>query len=223
MRAVIFDLDDTLYSEIEFVRSGFREAAHYLAAEFAGNEGALFGRMCEILEAEGRGRVFDTLLNEMGLYSEARVRLLVMLYRSHRPAISLYPSAVRLIAGLREMGALLGLVTDGMASVQRNKIRALGVERVFEAIVCTDELGRDCWKPSVIPFRIALELLDVAPGEAVYVGDDPSKDFTGPNSLGMMTIQVGDKRVEGDFMSDTPPEYKTGTLEGILSIIRVTP
>jgi putative hydrolase of the HAD superfamily len=78
-----------------------------------------------------------------------------------------------------------------MASVQRNKIAALKLESLFDVIVCTDELGREFWKPSTTPYNIALDFLEVTPLETAYVGNDPSKDFLGANILGMSTIQVG--------------------------------
>jgi FMN phosphatase YigB (HAD superfamily) len=60
----------------------------------------------------------------------------------------------------------------------------------MDAIVCTGELGQGCAKPSTIPFEVALTLLDVAPQTTAYIADDISKDFAGPNQLGMKTVQI---------------------------------
>lgn len=205
MKAVLFDLDDTLYPEIEFVRSGFRVVAHYLGSRHCYDEDVLFERVFNILQIEGRGKVFDSLLQALDLYSEDKVKLLVYLYRSHRPTIRMYEDVLPTVEHLRSWGLRLGIVTDGMASVQRNKIAALGLDSIFDAIVCSDELGRDCWKPSAIPYKVILELLHVSPSEAIYVGDDPTKDFIGPNSMEMLTIQV--KRQEPqDDRPDAPSE-----------------
>lgn len=190
MRAVIFDLDGTLYPELEFVRSGFREVARYLDARYHLGEARVLDLLLEKLRAEGRGRVFDGVLRELGVYTEERVRLLLFLYRSHRPEIRLHGDVLPTLEELGRRGVRLGLVTDGMASVQRRKIAALGLEGVLDAIVCSDELGGDCWKPSAVPYRIALDLLGAAPLDAAYVGDDVRKDFLWPNSAGMLTIEV---------------------------------
>lgn len=201
MKAVLFDLDDTLYPEIEFVKSGFRVVARYLSSRYHLDENALFAQMLDILQKEGRGKIFDNLLHSLGLYTKEKVKLLVYLYRSHRPTIQLYDDVLPTLEYLRRCGMRLGIVTDGMASVQRNKIAALGLENLFDVIICTDELGRECWKPSTVPYKIALDLLQISLLEAVYVGDDISKDFLGPNSIGMLTIQVK-RHTQQDLMLD---------------------
>lgn len=190
MKAVLFDLDDTLYPEIEFVKSGFKVVARYLSSRHHFDEGTLFTQMLDILQRDGRGKIFDRLLRDIDLYAEEKVRLLVYLYRSHHPTIQLYEDTLPVLKHLKRCGMRLGVVTDGMASVQRNKIAALDLERFFDVIVYTDEVGREYWKPSTIPYKVALDLLEVTPLEATYVGNDPSKDFLGANSLGMLTIQV---------------------------------
>ena len=172
MRAVLLDLDNTLYPESAFVKSGFRCVARYLSTRYGFMEDQIFTGLIDVLRKQGRGKVFDCVLQNIGLYSEARVRLLLSLYRSHRPTIRLYEGVAPTLHELRKLGLRLGLLTDGAASVQRSKIAALGAEAFFDAIVCTDELGRDCCKPSVLPYEVALELLQVDPSQAAYVGDD---------------------------------------------------
>lgn len=190
MKAVLFDLDNTLYPEIEFVKSGFRTVARYLISRYDLNEESLLAQMLEILQKDGRGKVFNILLHNLGLYQEEMVKLLVYIYRSHKPMIRLYGDSMATIDYLKRCSMCLGILTDGMASVQRSKITALGLESFIDAIICTDELGRECCKPSVVPYKIALDLFDASPSHAAYIGDDPTKDFLGPNSMGMLTIQL---------------------------------
>jgi putative hydrolase of the HAD superfamily len=182
MKAVLFDLDDTLYTELDFVRSGFRAVAHVLARQTGESETFLVERLWEILEAQGRGHVFDTILNEVpsAPRSDDGVRLLTYVYRSHRPRIALSADAQPTLAALREGGVKLGIVTDGLGTVQRNKIAALGLDPLVDVIVCTDEIGRDWWKPSTTPFNVALALLGVGPVEAAYVGNDPGERLRRP-------------------------------------------
>ncbi len=190
MKAILFDLDDTLYPEIEFVRSGFRTVARYLSSRGTRDEEWLVNRMFEVIEAEGRGRIFDRILHDEGKYSPELVHLLVYLYRSHEPSIEPFEEVSRVFKLLRERGLRLGIVTDGMATVQRRKIQALGLGPMVDTVVCTDELGDAYWKPSTVPFLVALQLLEVEPEEATYVGDDPQKDFVAPKELQMLTVQV---------------------------------
>lgn len=223
MKAMLFDLDDTLYPEIDFVKSGFRVVADYLGSKYNLNKDSLLTQMLEKLQKEGRGKIFNHLLYDLGLYSEKEVNFLVNLYRSHQPTIHLYNDAIPTLSHLRQIGIRLGIVTDGMASVQNNKIAALSLKCLFDVIICSDELGRECWKPSIIPYQTALDLLQVLPPEATYVGDDPSKDFISPNCMGMLTIQVKRQR-QNNSVPDTVPEaasarYVVNSLTEIVPII----
>lgn len=190
MKAVIFDLDDTLYAESSYMRSGFAAVAAHLADKLGVDSDRLRRRMVGLEREHGRGKVFDTVLSEHGAHSQIRVRSLVLLYRTHRPDIALFPGARELLLRLRAAGLRVGLITDGQATMQRNKIAGLGIADLFDAVVCCDELGADCWKPSRVPFEVALELLGVAPAHATFVGNDPARDFEAPRALGMRTVQL---------------------------------
>jgi len=226
IKAVLFDLDNTLYSELDYVGSGFEAVAGYLSSRYALQKDDITKRLFDMLAAKGRGRVFDELLRELDLYDADKVKLLLWIYRSHRPQLHLYDGALQVLGDLKRSGMNIGIITDGMASVQRNKIEALGLNDVFETVICTDELGREFWKPSTVPFKIALDLLRVRGDEAAYVGDDLSKDFIGPNALGMLTVMV-----KSDVMlnpvGDSPPKnampkFSVDRLEEVLSLGRGT-
>lgn len=90
-RAVIFDLDDTLYLEKDFVVSGFRAAAQCLARRLHLDAEELLSQMLQILGTNGRGRVFDTLLAQLKIDSTPWLPMLLQAYRSHHPTISLFP------------------------------------------------------------------------------------------------------------------------------------
>jgi putative hydrolase of the HAD superfamily len=191
MKAVLFDLDNTLYPEMEFVCGGLRAAAEQLSQRTGVAAQRLFERAKAIMDRDGRGRVFDALLSELDVEpQEAVTKMMVLAYRTHRPAIGLFDDVLPAFSALRRLGLRLGLVTDGMGSIQRRKIEALRLDRLLDVVVCTDELGREFWKPSTVPFCVALESLSVRPQDAAYVGDDPAKDFVGPNALGMWTIRI---------------------------------
>lgn len=186
LQAVLFDLDDTLYAERDYVASGFRAVAEHLARRCGVDADAAAARLLALLDRDGRGRLFDTLLAELGL--DEPVETLLFVYRGHRPALELPAASRRTLAELRRRGLKLGLVTDGMGAMQRRKIAALGVEPLVDAVVVSDELGAA--KPDAAPYRVALDLLAVEPAAAAYVGDDPAKDFRWPNAAGMLSVQV---------------------------------
>jgi putative hydrolase of the HAD superfamily len=98
------------------------------------------------------------------------------------------------------------LVSDGDAEVQSRKLKTLGIASLFDAVVYSDELGRDYWKPSTRPFETISERLDVLPEEAVYVGENSLKDFLGARRAGMRTIRV--LGPPGFYTHEIPPSVE---------------
>lgn len=201
MQAVIFDLDDTLYAERDFVLSGFRAVDSWLQSELAISGFAEAAR--RHFDSARRGRIFDAALADLGVADPARlVPQLVAVYRAHSPQLALLPDAERALRHLRPRSRL-GLLTDGYAATQRNKVAALGLAPWFDALVFTDDLGREHWKPSPVPFRRMMALLGVPAPECVYVADNPLKDFAAPNELGWRTVQVRHRAAE--YARQVPP------------------
>ena len=208
IRGVIFDLDDTLYSEKEYVRSGFRAVSEYLGG---GYEDA-FWRLFE----DGRPAI-DGLLAEIGredLRAEA-----LRVYRSHKPEIHLYNGVTGMIADLKLAGVKVGIITDGRPEGQRNKIAALGLLDI-EDVIITDELGGAQFrKPCDIAFRILQNRWRLPMEEIVYVGDNPAKDFQAPKQLGMMSIWF--KNADGLYSRDSEADVQT--IDDIRELMRFIP
>lgn len=187
-RLLVFDLDDTLYLERDFVRSGFRAVAAHVRGAL-GLRG-FFAAAWRRFEAGERGTVFDAVLAEKGFIPTPRlVRELVRVYRSHDPHVRLCGDARRF---LRRPPArtTLAIVTDGPPIAQRSKVRALGLTRLVSAVVLTGRWGPRYAKPHPRAFR-ALQRRFHVPGNAcTYVGDNPRKDFEGPRSLGWMVVRL---------------------------------
>lgn len=187
---VVFDLDDTLYEEMSFVRGGFREVAGYWAGVTGGDVEQMYAKLLRILEEEGRGRVFDRFLEEIGKYSRKNVRLSVGLYRSHKPDIRLYPDAA---AALDRLPArAIYVVTDGHKDVQWTKIQALGLDRHPRVRRCflTNRYGISRQKPNPYCFLLICKKERIIPERVVHVGDNPLKDFVGLKPLGFRTVHL---------------------------------
>lgn len=103
-----------------------------------------------------------------------------------RAAMRLFPDAVDLLERLRERGVPLGLVTNGDARQQRDKIERHGLARFFDAIVVEGEFGAG--KPDAVVYRAALDRLGVPPVEAWMVGDHLEFDVEGPQRLGVRGV-----------------------------------
>jgi putative hydrolase of the HAD superfamily len=189
IKAVLFDLDDTLYDETEFAKGGFKAVSTYISQEYAINEKLFFEKLMVILQEEGRGKIFDIALESFGVSKKSLIRVLVQKYRTHSPSLSPYPDALETLKSLKET-CKLGLITDGNQRVQRSKIRALGIQNLFDTVITTTSYGKQQQKPSPFPYQKALSKLAVNSSQAVYVGDNPNKDFVGARKIGIYTIRV---------------------------------
>ncbi|NUQ63593.1 MAG: HAD-IA family hydrolase [Pirellulales bacterium] len=201
LRAIVFDLDDTLYPEHQYVQSGIRAVAAWAERQFGMPREHVLEELENKIRTGVRNRTFDGWLAAHRLDPVRWVPEMVRVYREHNPQIALFPELAAMLPRWRRQYRL-GLVTDGYLEVQRRKIAACRLADFLDAIVCSDELGRDAWKPSARPFALVLQRLGVAGDEAVYVGDNPAKDFRGAKLLGMGTIRV---RRPGGLHSNVEP------------------
>jgi len=183
---VVFDIDDTLYLERDYVHSGFDAVGRWAANCFQIGD---FGERCWKLFTMGhRGSIFDDVLNEMGREpSRELISALVETYRTHTPSISLAPDASE---ALTEIGraATIAIVSDGPLASQSRKVEALGLCSRAAPIVLTEALGSEFRKPHPKGFE---QVQQRRPADLfVYVADNPRKDFTAPRDLGWITIRV---------------------------------
>lgn len=182
IKGVIFDLDDTLYSEKEYVRSGFNAVSDYLGGGFE-------DKLWQYFE-DGKVAITE-VLKDIGRVEEDKICLEI--YRKHKPNIHLYPGVEEMLEELQKKGIKVGIITDGRPEGQKNKIEALGLD--IEDVIITDELGGVQFrKPCDIAFRIMLTRWRLNPSEVVYVGDNPAKDFQGPQQLGMKNLWFNNQK-----------------------------
>ena len=182
VRAVIFDLDDTLYPERDYVKSGFRAVAALLSA-VSDCEKKLWAAF------EAQLPAIDTVLFDEGIYTEELKAECLRAYRGHMPEIKLYDGVLEMLADLRAKGIKLGIITDGRPEGQKNKIEALGIAELFDEIIITDELGGRAFnKPCDIAFRIMQRRLCLPFEKMLYVGDNAAKDLIAPRRLSMQAV-----------------------------------
>lgn len=182
LKAVIFDLDDTLYSEKEYVKSGYKAVADILPE--VDNARAKLWKAFE----EKKSAVDELLLSE-DIYSYELKQKCLEVYRYHQPNIHLYDGVAEMLMQLRKQDILLGIITDGRLEGQRAKIKALDLEIYVDHIVVTDELGGiEYRKPNEKAFGLMKEQLSIEYSEMCYVGDNTRKDFLAPEKLGMKSI-----------------------------------
>ncbi len=177
IEAVIFDLDDTLYSEKEYVRSGY----HKIAEWFGKPE--IETQLWDVFQRGGKA--LDEVLEE-----KDRTKAL-HIYRFQQPNIHLYPGVKEMLERIRTRKKI-GIITDGRPEGQRAKLRALRL--VVDEVIVTDELGGIAYrKPCTLAFEKLQQALDVPFEKMVYIGDNRRKDFIAPKKLGMRWIWFKNK------------------------------
>ena len=196
MRCLIFDVDDTLYLERDYVRSGFAAVGDLRRARARHRrpEPACW----TLFESGARGDTFDRALTTLGLAADVALTAeLIDIYRAHAPHILFSPTRARASSA-------------GAASVHRSRHRrpagqparqdrALGLDEYVDRAVVTSELG-DAASPTRAP-SLCSRTTGLADADCAYVADNPAKDFGGPRSLGWRTERI--RRVDGQ-----PPRHR---------------
>lgn len=177
---VIFDLDDTLAYEIHYLKSAYFEIAQKIDPE---NSNAVFDKMFKMYR--NNENVFEQISKR---YTKFSISTLLSIYRNHKPKIELNKYAKDLLDFCLNSKYKIGLITDGRSVTQRNKLRALGIEEVFDKIIISEEYNSS--KPNIENYLIFLEK---GIEEYFYIADNPTKDFVSPNKLGWTTICLLDK------------------------------
>jgi len=188
---VVFDLDDTLYDEIEYCETGFTAVAEFLAnpPETPPAE-RIFGALWKQFTVGNRKNTFNAALDELSInYDDKFIEELVNVYRSHIPNLTLPQDSRDVLYELRAKYTL-ALLTDGFMPGQKLKVQSLGIEKLFKCIVYTEQLGREFWKPSPAGFEKIIRILNAKPENMAYIADNEKKDFIAPNKLGFSTVQL---------------------------------
>lgn len=179
----VFDLDDTLFKEVEYLKSAYRS----IADKIPGSDNTdLYEQM--FLRYKRKENVFKWLMDEYGLKHGVELPWLLKEYREHIPSISLANETAKFLEQVKEYKVPAGLITDGRSITQRNKLRALGMEGYFHDIIISEEFGSE--KPDE---RNYLFFEQKYPGRDFYFfGDNTGKDFIVPEKLGWKTVCIKD-------------------------------
>lgn len=206
--AVIFDLDNVLYAEEEYIFAAYRSIAEFLSKKSGLSSQQIYDRLVSAwrIKTSMYPRLFNDLVANLGLEQDIVPEILSM-YVGITPILTLYPGAEDVLGALRKRRIKLGLLTNGNVEAQRNKVRLLGLEKFFDTIVYAREKGKENEKPNPRAYREILQALHVTPKQAICVGDNPHTDFWGAKKLGMRTVRLlcgefKDVRVSAEYEAD---------------------
>jgi putative hydrolase of the HAD superfamily len=222
---LVFDLDDTLYEEITYVKDSFKAVAEYLSKKYKLSAMELYHEFISVLDNEGRGRVFDIVLSRYKIFTKKEVEKCLMVYRKNEPNIILTKEARDCIQRFKDETKYL--VTDGNKIVQDKKVRALNLYSKFKKIFITHRFGLQYSKPSPYCFKKIEEIESISAERIIYIGDNPYKDFIGIKPYGFKTVRVNqgmfkdiylDKKHEADVQVNSLNEITLIFLESHFNI-----
>lgn len=193
-KVLVLDLDDTLYPELDYLKSAYYTIADRLSAD----NNQLYELM--LSKYYNSENVFKFLADEYNV----DIQYLLDLYRLHIPNIKLYPNADKVLNYFLENNEV-AVVTDGRSKTQRNKLSALGLTHILTSIVISEEIQTE--KPCRKNFEKVVS--ETTGNEYIYIGDNLNKDFITPKDMGWTTICLKDQGSNIHKQNfDLPYEYQ---------------
>jgi putative hydrolase of the HAD superfamily len=178
--AVVFDLDDTLYPEMDFLRSAYSQLARKLDPD---DWKRLYALMFSLFRS--RLDVFEIVGKRYG-YDKME---LLNIYRNHHPNIKLSKGVKKVVKSIKDKNGKFCILTDGRSITQRNKINALGLTDYVDMVIVSEEVGTE--KPNEANFKLIMNQFQ--DHYYYYIGDNQRKDFIAPNKLGWRTVGLVDR------------------------------
>lgn len=219
LKAILFDLDMTLIDFMKMKRLASNEAAKAMVRS---------GLKMPVKEAEKKlfevylkegiesNTAFSRFLKENNAYSERVLAAALNAYlRTKYDHLHTYPDVEPTLKELKRRGLKLAIVTDAPRLKAFQRLDAMGVADLFDAVVGFEDTGTA--KPSKLPFRKALKLLNVKPDEALHVGDWPERDVLGARSIGIRTCLARYGFHMGKYIR---PDYEIGKFSDLLEVIK---
>jgi putative hydrolase of the HAD superfamily len=184
----VFDIDDTLYLERDYVRSGFGAVGTWARRSLGVPD--LADRAWAAFESGVRSTIFDVALTGAGIESTPElIARMVACYREHQPDITLLDDARACLDDAAGAGAV-AVITDGPLASQSAKARSLGLATWSQTTIFTEALGTGFGKPHPRAFELVEQRLGVDGERCTYVADNPAKDFAAPSERGWTTVRV---------------------------------
>lgn len=223
MQAVVFALDETLVSQEDYIKSIYHHAARLLAPYCRNlTENRIFIQLL-LLHRQNPNRVLVRFLDSHNIpFSKDSLLSLLRQCRDHRPDLTAYPDVYRTLPTLRQDGLKLGIIADGYAFTQQQKIAAASLEPLVDAIVYSEQIGNGYTTANPQVFEKAASLLSLPLEQILFVGSDPTKDFLVSGLLPIKTVRISRSKntiPEHEYARKTAPKYSINTLPELCSLI----
>ena len=187
---IAFDLDDTLYDEIDFVNNGFDSVASYLKKKYGVNKKNTLTFLNKNFLVDRKKKNINLLLSSLNLkVSKNEFKFIINLYRYNKKKNKIKKAEFNLLRKLSTKRPIY-LVTDGNPKVQQLKVKKLNIKKYFKNIYYTSLFGKKAHKPSLKVFSHIIKKEKQKFKNLIYVADNPFKDFKNLNKVKATTIRI---------------------------------
>jgi len=222
IKAIVFDMDNTLVDFMKMKQSSVDAAAYAMIdAGINLSFDEIKQHIKKIYEEKGieYQLVFDQLLLDYkGKINHKILSAGIVAYRRERESNLIpYPHVTLTLVGLLKMGIKLGIVSDAPSREAWLRLSSLNLQHFFDHIITFDDTGE--MKPSSVPFKKILELLEVKPEESIMIGDWVERDIVGAAKVGMKTAFARYGNDKHDI-KDVNADYELTDVSELLDIVK---
>ena len=233
-KAVLFDLDNTLYEYEPVHQEALKKTYQVLSKEikisfeeflklFKLSKLEIQRELAGTASSHNRVLYFQRLIEKTHNTIEPDVvlKLYDTYWETFLKNIKLRDGVLQTLKKLKELKIKTAIISDLTTNIQLRKMSKLGIKDYIDVLVTSEEAGNE--KPSPIMFLLALKKLNVLPSDAIMVGDNPINDIEGGNAVGLDTVLLSsEKSLKHSFNEDyQKPNHKINEIKEILEILNI--
>ena len=229
LRAIFFDLDDTLFPTSEFATRARRRAVDAMVhAGLQVDADEAYAELAEVVRefSSNYGRHFNQLVLRLGGRIRSGVHPAIVIasgvqaYHATKEHLHAFPDALQALDELRYTDLVRGVISNGLTVKQAEKIVRLGLSNAFspDSIFISEEIG--VAKPHPRIFTVACESVGVAPGDAMYIGDNPTTDVGPAQEAGLIACLRKGSGKHADAASEHEPDLVIRNFVELLAILK---
>ena len=202
IKAIFFDLDDTLYDRSQFEINAYKFIDQKLCKKYDLKKGVIYKNLIKIknLHNYNYRKLFEDTFEKIKVDPKKKKifeRNCLKYYREFVPSkLKLYPNTINVLKKINKENYFVGIITNGRVKKQKAKMKILNIEKYFNLIVYARNFGKKKEKPNPHSFNFVSQKLKIKPDEIIYIGDNPKTDYIGAKNakVNFLRIKLGEYR-----------------------------
>jgi len=223
IKCVLFGIDDVLYdASLQMSTARLNAIKAMIEAGLPTDLETTYRVLQSVVKESGSGnKHFDKLLERLGLRWNPRVIAAgVAAYRETSSAyLKPYADTFPTLLKLREAGYKIGIVSEGRAVKQWQKLIQLGIQHLFDCVIISEEIGAQTMKPEL--FQSVLKPFKVRPEQTIYIGNKLETEILCANKAKVISVRIrkGENRTQESESPATTPKYEINKLSDVFKVI----